>query len=57
MKVAEEQNKLTLPAKVRFADSLDRFLSKSNPDNAWMSPGGKLRLLPTNLCELRRMVD
>ena len=30
MKVAAEQNKLTLSAKLRFTGSLDRFLSKSN---------------------------
>jgi len=30
MSAAAEQKKFRLPAKVRFASSLDRFLSKSN---------------------------
>jgi len=58
MKVAEEQNKLTLPAQVRFAHSLDRFLSKSNPDQPINIFGSeKLTILRGNPCDLRKMAQ
>jgi hypothetical protein len=41
MSVAEEQKKFSLPAKMRFAASLDRFLSKGNSLNIQdLSAGG-----------------
>jgi hypothetical protein len=55
MKVAAEQNKLTLSAKLRFTGSLDRFLSKSNLIN--LSITSQERIPVGEVCPNQRRMD